>query len=133
MMRWGKLYRQAREVLDRLHINVNVRKLVQDLSLAEKQMVLIARAIQSKCSFLILDEPTAPLSDTETFELFRLVRHLKETENIAIVFISHRIDEIIRICDTLYRHAQWRDRGHHAGDLRHDHKGNHRKDAWPQL
>ncbi len=99
MMRWGKLYRQAREVLDRLHINVNVRKLVQDLSLAEKQMVLIARAIQSRCSFLILDEPTAPLSDTETFELFRLVRHLKETENIAIVFISHRIDEIIRICD----------------------------------
>lgn len=60
MMNWRKLYRQAGEVLDRLHIELNVRKLVQDLTLAEKQMVLIARAIQSECSFLILDEPTAP-------------------------------------------------------------------------
>ena len=47
MMNWRKLYRHAGEVLDRLHIKVNVRKLVQDLTLAEKQMVLIARAIQS--------------------------------------------------------------------------------------
>ena len=99
MMNWRKLYRRAGEVLDRLHIKVNVRKLVQDLTLAEKQMVLIARAIQSDCSFLILDEPTAPLSDTETKELFGLVKHLRETENIAIIFISHRINEIIQICD----------------------------------
>ena len=47
----------------------------------------------------ILDEPTAPLSDTETKELFGLVKHLRETENIAIIFISHRINEIIQICD----------------------------------
>ena len=99
VMAWGKLYKKAREVLDRLNINVDVKKLVQDLSLAQKQMVLIARAIQSKCNFLILDEPTAPLSDTETSELFRLVEHLRDTENIAIIFISHRIEEILRICD----------------------------------
>ncbi|MHC1787150.1 MAG: sugar ABC transporter ATP-binding protein [Christensenellales bacterium] len=99
LMHWGRLYRQAQEVLDRLHIKVNVRTQVQNLSLAEKQMVLIARAIQSKCSFLILDEPTAPLSDAETRELFGLVQHLRETENVAIVFISHRINEIIQICD----------------------------------
>ena len=100
MMAWHKLNRQARQVLDRLRINVNVKTLVQNLSLAQKQMVLIARAIQSRCNFLLLDEPTAPLSDTETRELFRLVQHLRETENIAIVFISHRIGEVIQICDS---------------------------------
>lgn len=99
VMNWPKVYKEAQKVLDRLHIKVNSRRLVQDLSLAEKQMVLIARAVQSSCSFLILDEPTAPLSETETSELFSLVKHLKNTENIAIVFISHRINEILQICD----------------------------------
>ena len=99
MMRWNKVRRQAREILERLHINVNVRRLVQNLTLAQKQMVLIAKAIAAECNFLILDEPTAPLSDTETAELFRLVRHLQATENIAIVFISHRINEVLQICD----------------------------------
>ena len=75
VMRWNKVRREARAILERLHINVNVRKLVQNLTLAQKQMVLIAKAIASQCNFLILDEPTAPLSDTETAELFRLVRH----------------------------------------------------------
>lgn len=100
IMNWHRLYHRAQEVLGRLNIKVNVRTLVQNLTLAQKQMVLIARAIQSKCNFLILDEPTAPLSDTETRELFALVKHLRETENIAIVFISHRINEIIQICDS---------------------------------
>ncbi len=99
VVNWRKMRAQAKEVLDRLHINVNVRTLVQDLSLAQKQMVLIARAIVNECNFLILDEPTAPLSDTETAELFRLVRHLQNTENIAIIFISHRIHEILQICE----------------------------------
>lgn len=96
---WAKLRSDAREVLKRLNIDVNVRTLVQDLSLAQKQMVLIARAIANECNFLILDEPTAPLSDTETAELFKLVKHLQDTENIAIIFISHRIHEIIQICE----------------------------------
>ena len=84
--------------LKHIHKSFGGRPVVQDLSLAQKQMVLIARAIQSKCNFLILDEPTAPLSDTETVELFRLVQHLRDTENIGVIFISHRIHEIIQIC-----------------------------------
>lgn len=99
MLNWPKLRTRAKEVLERLNIQVNVRALVQDLTLAQKQMVLIARAIVNECNFLILDEPTAPLSDTETAELFRLVKHLQEMENIAIIFISHRINEIIQICE----------------------------------
>ena len=99
MVNWGAIRREAQEVLSRLHISMNVRTLVQNLTLAQKQMVLIAKAIVSKCNFLILDEPTAPLSDTETVELFRLIKYLRETENIAIVFISHRINEVLQICE----------------------------------
>lgn len=96
---WNKLRVSAREVLKRLNIDINVKTLVSELSLAQKQMVLIARAIQSECDFLILDEPTAPLSDKETVKLFELLTHLRENENIAIIFISHRINEIIEICE----------------------------------
>ena len=102
IVNWKKVYKQGREALDRLHIGrdqVDEHELVQNLSLAQKQMVLIAKAIRSECNFLILDEPTAPLSNTETEELFRIVKHLHETENIAILFISHRLNEILEVCE----------------------------------
>lgn len=98
---WNELRREAQKVLDRLHINVEVNQMVSKLSLAQKQMVLIARAVQEKCSFLILDEPTAPLSRTETKELFCLVRELMENENIGVIFISHRLQEVLEICKSI--------------------------------
>lgn len=99
-MNYGRIRREAREVLQQLNVDIDVRQICGKLSLAQKQMVLIARAIQNECNFLILDEPTAPLSDAETEELFRVVRHLRETQNIAIIFITHRIHEVLRICDS---------------------------------
>ncbi len=99
-MNYTKLRSDAKEVLKQLNIDIDVKKICGSLSLAQKQMVLIARAIQNSCNFLILDEPTAPLSDTETAELFRVVRHLRETQNIAIIFITHRIHEVLQICDS---------------------------------
>lgn len=101
IVNWAKVNSEGREALDRLHIGrgqIDEKELVQNLTLAQKQMVLIAKALRSECSFLILDEPTAPLSDTETKELFRVLRHLHDTENIAIIFISHRLNEILEIC-----------------------------------
>ena len=110
-VRWGQVYKEGRAALDRLHISrkqINEKTLVQNLTLAQKQMVLIAKAIRSDCNFLILDEPTAPLSTTETEELFSVVRHLHDTENIAIIFISHRLNEILEICEryTVMRNGQ---------------------------
>ena len=108
-MNWSKVRKEARAAIERLHItNIDVRTLVQNLTLAQKQMVLIARAIRMNCNFLILDEPTAPLSNTETEELFTVVKRLRETENIAIIFISHRLDEILEICEqyTVMRNGQ---------------------------
>ncbi|MGG3468307.1 sugar ABC transporter ATP-binding protein [Neobacillus pocheonensis] len=99
-IKWKEIHDRASKILADLNINLSSKKLVSELTLAEKQMVLIARAISKQCRFLILDEPTAPLSHTETTELFRIVRDLKK-QNVGIIFISHRLPEIFEICDVI--------------------------------
>ncbi|MCM3124589.1 sugar ABC transporter ATP-binding protein [Mesobacillus sp. AQ2] len=99
-MNWKQLFQQAEDILKGMNLKLPVKKLAGELTLAEKQLVLIARAISSNCSFLILDEPTAPLSHIETSELFRIVRDLAR-RNVGIIFISHRMPEIFELCDEL--------------------------------
>lgn len=101
VINWRHLRTAARETLQKLHIDIDETLQVGELSLAQKQLVLIARAVQGACNFLILDEPTAPLSTAETEKLFALVEHLIKTENIAVIFISHRLQEVLRICRTI--------------------------------
>lgn len=96
---WNFIRKTAREALKRLGMDIDVRKIVSELTLAEKQMVLIARGVVEQCRFLLLDEPTAPLSNTETQNLFKVVRNLAKTENVGIVFISHRLAELFEICE----------------------------------
>lgn len=95
---WKEIHENAAAVLKRLNLKLSTKKIVSELTLAQKQMVLIARAISKQCRFLILDEPTAPLSNSETEELFRVVRDLKKN-NVGIIFISHRLPELFEICD----------------------------------
>lgn len=97
---WKKVHVKAAAILSDMNLALNTKKLVSELTLAEKQMVLIARAVSKECKFLILDEPTAPLSHTETNELFRIIRDLKK-RNVGIIFISHRLPEIFEICDEI--------------------------------
>ncbi len=99
LVKWSDIRKTAKQALSRLGMNIDVRKLVSELSLAEKQMVLIARAVVEQCKFLILDEPTAPLSNTETENFFKIVRNLAQTENVGVVFISHRLAELFEICE----------------------------------
>ena len=99
-IRWRELHEAAGAVLQRMGISIPTRKLVSELTLAEKQMVLIARAVAVDCRFLILDEPTAPLSSSETARLFTLVRQLK-SEGVGIIFISHRLPELYEICEDI--------------------------------
>ncbi len=98
---WKEIRAQARQTLARLNINLNVRTLMQDLTLAQKQMVLIARALASQAHFLVLDEPTAPLSHSETEELFKLLHDLVDAHNVGIIFISHRLPEVFEIGKTV--------------------------------
>ncbi|RXZ79460.1 sugar ABC transporter ATP-binding protein [Paenibacillaceae bacterium] len=97
---WRKIHQSAQQVLGRMKISIPTHKLVHELSLAQKQMVLIARSIALECRFLVLDEPTAPLSHSETEQLFRLIRLLK-SEGVGIIFISHRLPELYEICDDI--------------------------------
>nr|WP_113869359.1 sugar ABC transporter ATP-binding protein [Brenneria salicis]NMN91319.1 monosaccharide ABC transporter ATP-binding protein (CUT2 family) [Brenneria salicis ATCC 15712 = DSM 30166]RBP57848.1 monosaccharide ABC transporter ATP-binding protein (CUT2 family) [Brenneria salicis ATCC 15712 = DSM 30166]RLM28889.1 ABC transporter [Brenneria salicis ATCC 15712 = DSM 30166] len=100
MLNWPRLYQQAQALLDQIGVHLNVRQRLDRCSLAEKQQVLLARALSHECRFLILDEPTAPLDQAESARLFQVVRRL-QADGIGIVFISHRIHELSEICDTL--------------------------------
>ncbi|QCT01775.1 ABC transporter-like protein [Paenibacillus algicola] len=107
VIRWQALHEQAQAALARMNVYISTRKLVQELTLAEKQMVLIARSVIKQCRILVLDEPTAPLSRSETDQLFKLVRKLKG-EGVSVIFISHRLPELYEICDdiTILRDGQ---------------------------
>ena len=100
IVNWQYLWDETRKIMDRLNIIIDPKKLVSTLTIAQKQMILIARAILGNCSYLLLDEPTAPLSIVETKMLFELVRMLK-AKGVGIVFISHRLNELFEICDEI--------------------------------
>lgn len=97
---WSQLYLQAQRLTAELGLNIDLRARIESCTLAEKQLILLARALSHKCRFLILDEPTAPLDQAESARLFALVRKLKAA-GMAVVFISHRIHELRDICDRM--------------------------------
>ncbi|WP_193597162.1 sugar ABC transporter ATP-binding protein [Microbacterium sp. YJN-G] len=93
-----KLNRETRDLLRRLGIDLDPRSLVGDLTVAEQQMVEIAKALSFNAKVLIMDEPTSALTDTEVETLFRLIEQLK-AGGTGIVYISHRMDELKRLAD----------------------------------
>lgn len=100
LVSWPKMERMAGETLKRLGADIPVKKKAGDLTLAEKQLVLIARLLTEQAKYVIFDEPTAPLSHEETEQLFKVIRQLK-ADGIGIVFISHRLPEIFQLCDSV--------------------------------
>lgn len=100
--------KKAEESLKRLDFDLDLSARVADLNRAERQMVEIAKAFQDKMSVLILDEPTASLTDKEVGKLFEIIRKLKG-ERVGIVYISHRMDELKKIGDriTVFRDGKY--------------------------
>ncbi len=94
----GRMNRRAREVLDTLHMDIAPTRRVADLSIGQKQMIEIARAISYDSKIIIMDEPTASLSHHETLTLIALIHKLRR-QGIGIVYITHRLDEIFEIAD----------------------------------
>jgi simple sugar transport system ATP-binding protein len=90
--------KKAREVLDRISFHIDANKYVYQLTVAEKQMVAICRALVANPKLLIMDEPTTALTKKEVDRLFDIVLSLK-TQNVSILFVSHKLDEIYQICD----------------------------------
>ena len=87
-------------LLRRLDSDIDPRRMIDALSVAEKQMVEIAKALAEDCRLLIMDEPTTVLNRNESKILFRIMRELKE-KGRSIIFISHRLEEIRTVCDSV--------------------------------
>jgi len=97
----NEMARRTQEVFDRMNVDIDPWALVEDLQIAEKQLVEIARALLFKCDLIIMDEPTTALSNKEIANLFVIMRQLKE-EGVGFIYISHKMPEIFEICDSYY-------------------------------
>ena len=97
---WRAMRRRSAEILEGLHLDIDPSSLLNSHSLAVQQLVAIARAIDVQAKVLILDEPTSSLDLEEVAELFRVIRALKET-GVAILFVSHFLDQVYEISDRL--------------------------------
>ena len=97
---WRAMRRRSAELLAGLNLDIDPSSLLGDHSLAVQQLVAIARAIDVNAKVLILDEPTSSLDADEVAELFRVIRSLKE-QGVAILFVSHFLDQVYEICDRL--------------------------------
>ena len=103
-VRWAEMTREARGLMDQLGVRMDVTKPMRGLSIADQQMVEIARALASDSRLIIMDEPTAPLTPKEVETLFTIARRLRD-EGRTIVFITHRLEEVRALCDrvTVFR------------------------------
>lgn len=95
---WPAMHQKAQEILLRLEVQIDPRATLKTLSIAQRHMVAIARALSFEAQVVILDEPTAALSQHEIVEFYQIVERLKG-EGKAILFISHKFDEIFAIAD----------------------------------
>lgn len=100
IVRWSEVRKQAKAQLDRLGQQISLRRLAGGLSPVQQTMVAVARALSIDAKVLILDEPTAALTDTEIEGLFAVLRSLRD-EGVAIVYVSHRLEEVFALCDRL--------------------------------
>ncbi len=100
MVRWGALRKRAKLQLDRLNQQIPLGRLAGSLSPVQQTMVAVARALATDARVLILDEPTASLSDLEIADLFAVLRSLRD-EGVAIIYVSHRLEEVVELCDRL--------------------------------
>src|SRR5258706_3174051 len=95
---WGERYRRARELLSRVGADIHVDAPVRQLTMPQQQLVEIARALGSDARILILDEPSASLSDREVAHLFAVIRELK-AHGVGMIYITHRLEALPQIAD----------------------------------
>lgn len=104
----AKMYRDTKAIFDELDIDVDPKEKVANLSVSQMQMIEIAKAFSYNAKIVIMDEPTSSLSEKEVEHLFKIIEKLKE-RGCGIIYISHKMDEIFKICDeiTILRDGKW--------------------------
>ena len=95
---WGLMHDKTNQLLKDLEANIEPNEKIKDLSIAQRHIVQISRSLIHDADIVIMDEPTASLSQKEINELYTIIRNLKK-QNKSIVFISHKLDEVIEVCD----------------------------------
>ncbi len=90
----------ARAVLDRVGLSIDANTLVRNLSIAQRQMVEIAKALSRNAKLIVMDEPTSSISDREVERLFKIILDLKSS-GVSVIFISHKLDEVFAIADRI--------------------------------
>ena len=98
LLDWKAMHEQARTLLARFKMDIDVRKPLLRFNTATQQMVAIARAIGFKAKLVIMDEPTSSLDEREVAVLFDVIRQLK-AEGVSVIFVSHKLDELYEVCD----------------------------------
>lgn len=100
LINYKKMHQDARTALDNLGIKLDTKLLLNNLSVAQQQMLEIARAVSENSKIVIMDEPTASLTNSEVDNLFHQIKLLKE-KGVAIIYISHRMQETFDVCDSV--------------------------------
>jgi inositol transport system ATP-binding protein len=100
MIDWRKLVADTQQLLDRLEIHIDPNTVMKDLSVANTQMVEIAKAISYDASLIIMDEPTSAITEREVAHLFKLIRSL-QAKGVAIIYITHKMNEVFQIADDI--------------------------------
>ncbi|MBE2270894.1 MAG: sugar ABC transporter ATP-binding protein [Anaerolinea sp.] len=108
ILNWNTMAQRAREAMALVDLHVSPSALVRDLSISQRQMIEIARALSANARLIIMDEPNSSLSDAETERLFQLIRSLVE-RGISIIYVSHKIDEVLTISNriTVFRDGSY--------------------------
>ena len=103
-----KMYEDTKAIFESLDIQIDPRSKVSTLSVSEMQMVEIAKAVSYHSKIIVMDEPTSSLTENEVNHLFKIIRKL-QSENVAIIYISHKMEEILKISDevTIMRDGQY--------------------------
>ena len=104
LVNWKEINRRADELLDRIGYKLDVKKRIRELSVAQKQMVEIAKALSLNAKLVIMDEPSAVLTSKELQTFFNVIEELRQ-QGVSVIYISHKLEEVFQLCDdvTIFR------------------------------
>jgi galactofuranose transport system ATP-binding protein len=100
LLEWRTMNREASDLLKRFDVQIDVTQPLGTFNIAIQQMVAIARAVSVNAKLVVMDEPTSSLDEREVEVLFNVIRQLKR-EGVSVIFITHRLDELYKVCDRI--------------------------------
>ncbi len=101
IVKWSRVKRIAKEALAKIEVDIPIKALVEEMSVANKQLIAIAKALRQNAQLIIMDEPTSALTEREVSTLFSVIRRLQKQHGIAFLFVSHKLNEVLAISEEM--------------------------------